>query len=92
MLMACLQATSCGPLILIEDVDCAIPQDRAQLPEHEIKWNRELFQRTLSDLLDTIEGVGAQEGCLLFMTANHIEKFDVALIRHGRSCGCQGMF
>ena len=39
---------------------------------------------TLSGLLNAIDGVGAQEGRLLFMTTNHIDRLDEALIRPGR--------
>ncbi|KAI9204308.1 BCS1 N terminal-domain-containing protein [Polychytrium aggregatum] len=39
---------------------------------------------TFSGLLNAIDGVAAQEGRLLFMTTNHIEKLDPALIRPGR--------
>lgn len=39
---------------------------------------------TLSGLLNAIDGVGAQEGRLLFMTTNHIHRLDEALIRPGR--------
>ena len=39
---------------------------------------------TLSGLLNAIDGVGAQEGRLLFMTTNHVDDLDEALIRPGR--------
>lgn len=41
-------------------------------------------QLTLSGLLNILDGVAAQEGRLLIMTTNHIEKLDKALIRPGR--------
>jgi len=39
---------------------------------------------SLSALLNVIDGVAAQEGRVLIMTTNHIEKLDEALIRPGR--------
>merc|ERR1712050_487959 len=39
---------------------------------------------TMSELLNAIDGLGAQTGRLLFMTTNHPEQLDEALIRDGR--------
>ena len=39
---------------------------------------------SLSDLLNGIDGITGQEGRLLFMTTNHPEKLDPALVRPGR--------
>jgi chaperone BCS1 len=39
---------------------------------------------SLSALLNVIDGVASQEGRVLIMTTNHIEKLDKALIRPGR--------
>jgi chaperone BCS1 len=39
---------------------------------------------TFSGLLNALDGVASQEGRVLFMTTNHIEKLDPALIRPGR--------
>ncbi|KAI9045864.1 uncharacterized protein KD926_007167 [Aspergillus affinis] len=39
---------------------------------------------TLSALLNVIDGVSAQEGIILIMTTNYIEKLDDALLRPGR--------
>ena len=39
---------------------------------------------TLSGLLNAIDGVGAQEGRILFMTTNYPERLDGALTRPGR--------
>jgi chaperone BCS1 len=36
---------------------------------------------TLSGLLNALDGVGSQEGRLLIMTTNYIERLDDALIR-----------
>jgi ATP-dependent 26S proteasome regulatory subunit len=38
----------------------------------------------MADLLNVIDGLGASEDRLLFMTSNHPETLDVALTRAGR--------
>eukprot|EP00744_Colponema_vietnamica_P037728 GILI01069207.1.p1 GENE.GILI01069207.1~~GILI01069207.1.p1 ORF type:complete len:165 (-),score=18.35 GILI01069207.1:107-601(-) len=40
---------------------------------------------TMSGLLNALDGVAAQEGRLVFMTTNHVERLDPALIRPGRA-------
>ena len=39
---------------------------------------------SFNGLLNALDGVGAQEGRLVFLTTNHREKLDPALIRPGR--------
>lgn len=39
---------------------------------------------TFSGLLNVLDGVAASEDRLVFMTTNHIERLDPALIRPGR--------
>jgi chaperone BCS1 len=63
-------------IILIEDIDCVF-EKRKQTEDNESKV-------TFSGLLNAIDGVVAGEGRILFMTTNHIEKLDAALIRDGR--------
>jgi chaperone BCS1 len=60
-------------LVLLEDVDAACP-------------NRDSEKRglTLTGLLNVLDGVVAKEGRLLFMTTNHAERLDAALVRPGR--------
>jgi len=58
----------------MEDVD-AIFIERSKKEESGV---------TFSGLLNAIDGIGAQEGRLLFMTTNHIDRLDPALIRPGR--------
>ena len=59
----------------MEDVDAAFTQRKAG------KVSKEL---TFSGLLNALDGVGAQEGRLLFLTTNHIDRLSKALIRPGR--------
>lgn len=46
--------------------------------------NNAAFRLSLSGLLNILDGVASQEGRVLIMTTNHIEKLDKALIRPGR--------
>jgi chaperone BCS1 len=64
-----------GAILLIEDIDCVFQH-------REKKDDRETV--TFSGLLNAIDGVMSNEGRLLFMTTNHIDKLDPALIRPGR--------
>ncbi|GAP87020.2 putative mitochondrial chaperone bcs1 [Rosellinia necatrix] len=42
------------------------------------------YRLSLSGLLNILDGVASQEGRILIMTTNHVEKLDKALIRPGR--------
>ena len=55
--------------ILIEDIDLAFHADS---------------RITISGLLNALDGVTAQEGRVVFMTTNHIERLSAALVRPGR--------
>jgi len=65
-------------IVLLEDVD-AVFIDRTLQSE-----GRRGSGVTFSGLLNALDGVASQEGRLFFMTTNHIEKLDPALIRPGR--------
>ena len=67
-------------IILIEDIDCALPREAGQTVRNRLGR----APVTLSGLLNAIDGVAAQEGRLLFMTTNHRDRLDEALIRPGR--------
>lgn len=64
-----------GALVVFEDVD-AVFDGRKQENEHS--------SLTFSGLLNAIDGIGGSNGRVLFMTTNHPERFDPALIRPGR--------
>jgi chaperone BCS1 len=66
-----------GSIVLLEDVD-AIFVERKKSDEGNTK-------ATFSGLLNAIDGAAAGEGRLLFMTTNHVDKLDAALIRPGRT-------
>ncbi|KAF9132309.1 hypothetical protein BGW39_000415 [Mortierella sp. 14UC] len=64
-------------IMLLEDIDAAFAKrDKTQ----------EGFQSmvTFSGLLNALDGVASSEGRIIFMTTNHIEVLDSALIRPGR--------
>ena len=66
-------------LILLEDVDAAFVQRDASA---ENRRGQSLV--TFSGLLNALDGVAAGEERVLFMTTNHLDRLDPALIRPGR--------
>jgi len=62
--------------LLIEDIDCVWEQREKNSDDNS--------GITFSGLLNAIDGVAAAEGRVLFMTTNHPEKLDPALVRPGR--------
>lgn len=69
-------------IILLEDVDAAfVSRDLA-------KQNPSAYQGmgrlTFSGLLNALDGVASTEARIVFMTTNHIDRLDPALIRPGR--------
>lgn len=63
-----------GTMVLMEDVDCAVP-DRDSQSSNRV---------SLAGLLNCLDGVMSREGCMIFMTTNRRDKLDPALIRPGR--------
>lgn len=79
-------------LLLLEDVD-AVGVAQPRQGEMDINQAKEDVTQgqsgpqgklSLSDLLNALDGVSAQEGRLLMMTTNHLDHLDRALIRAGR--------
>lgn len=62
-------------LVLLEDVDAAFVKREASNDNYRI---------TFSGLLNCLDGVASTEERIVFMTTNHIERLDPALIRPGR--------
>uniref|UniRef100_A0A8H7TN77 AAA+ ATPase domain-containing protein n=1 Tax=Bionectria ochroleuca TaxID=29856 RepID=A0A8H7TN77_BIOOC len=83
-------------VVLLEDIDSAglthtrdKNSDTTESSNDENKTNGTATNTTtgklsLSGLLNILDGVASQEGRVLIMTTNHIEKLDKALIRPGR--------
>ncbi|ORX37793.1 putative mitochondrial inner membrane protein [Kockovaella imperatae] len=64
--------------ILLEDVDSAFSR-RVQTTEDGFKSSV-----TFSGLLNALDGVASSEERIIFMTTNHLDRLDPALIRPGR--------
>lgn len=70
-----LQKTPPRSLILIEDIDAFFVARDKQDTRVEVSF---------SGLLNALDGVSAQEGRIVFLTTNHLDRLDKALIRPGR--------
>ncbi|OJD10777.1 hypothetical protein AJ78_08307, partial [Emergomyces pasteurianus Ep9510] len=78
-------------VILLEDIDAASTARTEDSETTENTGQAAVAQKSksqknvsLSTLLNALDGVSSQEGRLLIMTTNHIERLDDALIRPGR--------
>lgn len=72
-------------LILLEDVDCAGATEK-RVNKEKTDGLHDLFcGLSLSGLLNALDGAQATDGTLFFMTTNHIENLDPALLRAGRT-------
>ncbi|KAJ1918766.1 Complex III assembly protein translocase and chaperone [Mycoemilia scoparia] len=67
-------------IMLLEDIDAAFTKERDQSE----KAGYQQSMVTFSGLLNALDGVASSEERLIFMTTNHIERLDPALIRPGR--------
>ncbi|WFD31039.1 Complex III assembly protein translocase and chaperone [Malassezia sp. CBS 17886] len=69
-------------ILLLEDIDAAFV-GRGQ---HEPERHADGYQPnvTFSGLLNALDGVASGESRIIFMTTNHLERLDPALIRPGR--------
>jgi chaperone BCS1 len=69
--------------MLLEDVDAAfVSRDLFDNAQHRAYEG--MTRVTFSGLLNAIDGVTSTEERILFMTTNHIDRLDAALIRPGR--------
>lgn len=75
-------------IVLLEDIDCVWSRDQqVDRLHHDTDSNSNsssVPNVTLSGLLNVLDGVGSQEGRVVIMTTNKVEKLDIALIRPGR--------
>lgn len=62
-------------IILLEDIDALFTERDSKMRNNSL---------TFSGLLNAIDGAAAQEGSIVIMTTNHIDRLDPALIRPGR--------
>ena len=69
-----------GTLVLLEDVDAAFSNRRVQSDADGYRGANVTF----SGLLNALDGVASAEERILFLTTNHVERLDEALVRPGR--------
>lgn len=73
-MLACLGNAPRGNVLVLEDIDAAYSGRKAQEGGP-----------TFSGLLNALDGLVAQDGRIVVMTTNHIDRLDPALIRPGRA-------
>ncbi|EGF76556.1 hypothetical protein BATDEDRAFT_30890 [Batrachochytrium dendrobatidis JAM81] len=74
-------------IILLEDVDAAFPSRTAVSNDPNtthVQTNSTRSMLTFSGLLNALDGVAAAEERIIFMTTNHMDRLDNALVRPGR--------
>ncbi|KKY17718.1 putative mitochondrial chaperone bcs1 [Phaeomoniella chlamydospora] len=67
-------------IVLLEDVDAAFSNRRQQTDADGYRGANVTF----SGLLNALDGVASAEERILFLTTNHVERLDEALVRPGR--------
>ncbi|MFH4975227.1 hypothetical protein AB6A40_001936 [Gnathostoma spinigerum] len=77
-----LNTSPMNSIILLEDIDAAFGS-RVD-PVQNSKAYEGLTRVTFSGLLNAVDGVACAEERILFMTTNHVDRLDPALIRPGR--------
>ena len=66
--------------MLLEDVDAAFSNRRVQTESDGYRGANVTF----SGLLNALDGVASAEERIIFLTTNHVERLDPALVRPGR--------
>lgn len=69
-------------LVLIEDVDTVSATHNRNSSTQEM--TSEQNSVTLSGILNALDGIASPEGIVVYMTTNHPDKLDPALVRKGR--------
>jgi mitochondrial chaperone BCS1 len=77
-----LRDVSARSIIVLEDIDAVTINRDAGKEEDKEKGRSSMV--SLSGLLNALDGILATEGSVVFMTTNHKNKLDPALIRPGR--------
>lgn len=67
-------------IVLLEDVDAAFSNRRVQTESDGYRGANVTF----SGLLNALDGVASAEERIIFLTTNHVERLDPALVRPGR--------
>lgn len=84
-LTASISHCAANSFIVLEDVDCVTVNRATEKKDGETEGLEKLFGVSLSGLLNAIDGMQAPSGVMFFMTTNHIDKLDPALLRPGRA-------
>lgn len=80
-------------ILVIEDIDSSLSvlsrekNNKVKVigkNEKEEDSLKDLFKGSLSDILNSLDGIISCHGRILIMTTNHIEKIDQAILRPGR--------
>lgn len=72
-------------ILIIEDIDSIdVTEQRKDVKEKKDEKDEKKSSITLSGLLNGIDGVIARDGRMLFITSNHANNLDAALVRPGR--------
>ncbi|KAK2460429.1 hypothetical protein APHAL10511_007594 [Amanita phalloides] len=78
-------------IMLLEDIDCAFrsreeeEESQQQVTSGGVWMGPNIGGKvTMSGLLNTLDGVGSEDGKLFFATTNYVDRLDPALIRPGR--------
>uniref|UniRef100_A0A0K0CYC6 Mitochondrial chaperone BCS1 n=1 Tax=Angiostrongylus cantonensis TaxID=6313 RepID=A0A0K0CYC6_ANGCA len=77
-----LNTTPPNSVVVLEDIDAAFTSRDDPMSKHPAYEG--MTRVTFSGLLNAIDGVGCAEERVLFMTTNHVDRLDRALIRPGR--------
>jgi mitochondrial chaperone BCS1 len=97
MLMRAISEVHPDSMVVLEDVDCALNKRTAndvvkEEADNQTKVDTDSTVKvslgngvTLSGLLNALDGMQSPVGVKYFMTTNHIEKLDHALLRPGRT-------
>lgn len=80
-LMALLANVRDGSIILCEDADSCLNQ---RTFNRDADGEKKPTGVTFSGFINALDGVAAREGCMVFLTTNHKDELDEALIRPGR--------
>jgi chaperone BCS1 len=83
-LRALLNAAPAGAFFLLEDIDALFRRRKAAAAPKGGEESPPSVGITFSGLLNALDGVMAPNGRVVFMSTNHPEKLDPALIRPGR--------
>ncbi|VDL71350.1 unnamed protein product [Nippostrongylus brasiliensis] len=77
-----LNTAPANSVVILEDIDAAFGNRSDPMDNHPAYQG--MTRVTFSGLLNAIDGVGCAEERILFMTTNHVDRLDPALIRPGR--------